>query len=138
MEPTSSISRRDFVRSGSAALGAAAGAVSIARGAAAGEAAAGTKVPRAVLGRTGVEVSRLGVGCAYFMRKRVTPDAVTATLHRALELGVDYLDTAPTYGDEDSGFAEVKMGPVMKEIRDKVFLVTKTEEPSYEGTWKLL
>jgi aryl-alcohol dehydrogenase-like predicted oxidoreductase len=140
MEPSSSsISRRDFVRSGSAALGAAAGAIPIARGVVAGgEVPAGTKVPRAVLGRTGVEVSRLGIGCAYFMRKRVTPDDVTATLHRALELGVDYLDTAPTYGDDNSGFAEVKMGPAMKEIRDKVFLVTKTEEPSYEGTWKLL
>ena len=30
------------------------------------------------------------------------------------------------------------MGPAIAEIRDKVFLVTKTEEPSYEGTWKLL
>ncbi len=30
------------------------------------------------------------------------------------------------------------MGPAIAEIRDKVFLVTKTEEPTYEGTWKLL
>ena len=30
------------------------------------------------------------------------------------------------------------MGPAIAEIRDKVFLVTKTEEPSYDGTWKLI
>ena len=55
-----------------------------------------------------------------------------------LELGVNYLDTAPTYGNAETGFAEEKMGPAIAEIRDKVFLVTKTEEPTYEGTWKLL
>jgi aryl-alcohol dehydrogenase-like predicted oxidoreductase len=118
-------------------LGAAAGTVASARGAA-DDAPSAEQVPQVVLGRTGVKVSKLGIGCAYFMRKQVTPDDVTATLHRAVELGVNYLDTAPTYGNETTGFAEVKMGPVMREIRDKVFLVTKTEEPSYEGTWTLL
>jgi aryl-alcohol dehydrogenase-like predicted oxidoreductase len=103
-----------------------------------GEAPSALKVPDSVLGRTGVRVSRLGIGCAYFQRKNVTPDDVRATLHRALELGVNYLDTAPTYGNPETGFAEEKMGPAMAEIRDKVFLVTKTEEPTYEGTWKLL
>jgi aryl-alcohol dehydrogenase-like predicted oxidoreductase len=97
-----------------------------------------TKVPDAVLGRTGARVSRLGIGCAYFQRKHVTPDDVTATLRRAVDLGINYLDTAPTYGNVWTGFAEEKMGPAIKEIRDKVFLVTKTEEPTYEGTWKLL
>jgi aryl-alcohol dehydrogenase-like predicted oxidoreductase len=95
-------------------------------------------VPQTVLGRTGAKVSRLGIGCAYFQRKRVTPDDVTKTLHRALELGVTYLDTAPVYGNEETGFAEEKMGPGIRELREKFFLVTKTEEPTYEGTWKLL
>jgi aryl-alcohol dehydrogenase-like predicted oxidoreductase len=125
-------SRRDFVKGGGVMLGglAAAGAVA--------DEPPRSKVPDAVLGRTGVRVSRLGIGCAYFQRKPVTPDAVRATLHRALELGVNYLDTAPTYGNAETGFAEEKMGPAIAEIRDKVFLVTKTEEPTYEGTWKLL
>jgi aryl-alcohol dehydrogenase-like predicted oxidoreductase len=95
-------------------------------------------VPQVVLGRTGARVSRLGIGCAYFQRKRVTPDDVTATLRRAIELGVSYLDTAPVYGNEETGFAEVKMGPAVRELRDSFFLVTKTEEPTYDGTWKLL
>src|SRR5262249_56161595 len=91
-----------------------------------------------VLGGIAAGVSRLGTGCAYFQRKPVTPDDVRATLHRALELGVNYLDTAPTYGNAETGFAEEKMGPAIAEIRDKVFLVTKTEQPTYDGTWNLL
>lgn len=134
---SSSISRRDFVKSGSAVLGGAALAASAGQ-ARAIEPIATVQVPQVVLGRTGARVSRLGIGCAYFQRKRVTPDDVTRTLHRALELGVDYLDTAPNYGHDDTGYAEEKMGPAIREIRDQVFLVTKTEEVTYEGTWRLL
>ena len=133
-------SRRDFVKGGGVLLGglAAAAASGPAAPGAAADPPGPTKVPDTVLGRTGARVSRLGIGCAYFQRKQVTPDDVRATLHRALELGVNYLDTAPIYGNPETGFAEEKMGPAIAEIRDKVFLVTKTEEPTYEGTWKLL
>jgi len=133
-------SRRDFVKGGGVLLGGLA-ASSTAGSAAPGvgaDAPARLKVPESVLGRTGARVSRLGIGCAYFQRKQVTPDDVRATLHRALDLGINYLDTAPTYGNPETGFAEEKMGPAIAEVRDKVFLVTKTEEPTYEGTWKLL
>jgi uncharacterized protein len=138
VEPlSSSLSRRDFVRTGSIVLGNLAVALPATQGAAA-EASRMATVPQVVLGRTGAKVSRLGIGCAYFQRKRVTPDDVTATLRRAIELGVNYLDTAPVYGNPETGFAEAKMGPALRELRDKFFLVTKTEEPTYEGTWKLL
>ena len=133
----SGVSRRDFVRAGGAMLG---GLAAAARPSFADDAPANgdVRVPQVVLGRTGVTVGRLGVGCAYFQRKRVGPDDVRKTLHRALELGVNYLDTAPNYGNPDTGFAEEKMGAVIPEIRDKVFLVTKTEDPTYDGTWRLL
>jgi aryl-alcohol dehydrogenase-like predicted oxidoreductase len=91
------------------------------------------KMPQGILGRTGEKVSRLGVGCWIFGTERMSADDVAATLHRAVELGVTYIDTAPNYGN-----AEEKMGHTIKEIRDKIFLVTKTEEASYEGTWRLL
>jgi hypothetical protein len=97
-----------------------------------------THIPQQVLGRTAVQVSRLGFGCSHFQRAHIGPDDVAEVLHRALELGVNYLDVAPNYGNAETGFSEVKMGPTVKEIRDRVFLVTKTEEPTYEGTWKLL
>lgn len=133
----SAVSRRDFLQTSGAVLAGVATASALAPStrAAADQA---VKVPDAVLGRTGVKVSRLGIGCAYFQRKRVTPDDVRKTLERAIELGVTYLDTAPVYGNPETGFAEEKMGPAIKDLRDKFFLVTKTEEPSYDGTWKLL
>ncbi|QEH33356.1 2,5-diketo-D-gluconic acid reductase B [Aquisphaera giovannonii] len=140
MEPVASgVSRRDFVRSGSAVLGGLALSASPGAKSGAEEPSPGaTPMPQVVLGRTGAKVSRLGIGCAYFQRDRVTPDDVTRTLHRALELRVNYLDTAPVYGNDEKSSAEVKMGPGLRELRDRFFLVTKTEEPTYEGTLKLL
>jgi aryl-alcohol dehydrogenase-like predicted oxidoreductase len=130
-------SRRDFVKdTGVLLTGATASAV---LGLGAAPAAEKTeKVPTATLGRTRAEVSRLAIGCAWFQRKHVGSDDVRKVLHRALDLGVTYLDVAPNYGNAEIGFSEEKMGPTIKDIRDKVFLVTKTEEPTYEGTWKLL
>ncbi len=91
------------------------------------------KVPHAVLGRTNVEVSRFAIGCAPLQREHVKIEDIGEIFHRAIELGINYLDVAPNYGT-----SEEKMGPALKEIRDKFFLVSKTEEPSYEGTWRLL
>lgn len=129
------LTRREFV--GGAARVTGALAVASAGGLLARADDAPLQVPRVELGRTGASVSRLGIGCAHFQRPHITPDDVGGVLHRALEIGVNYLDTAPNYVTGDS-HAEAKMGPAIKEIRDKVFLVTKTEEPSYEGTWQLL
>ncbi len=124
------VSRREFIRDAAVLTGGVAAVSSV-------HAQQAAKAPRAILGRTGVEVSRLGIGCAHFQRPNVTVDDVGAAMHRALELGIDYFDTAPNYGRGDH-FAETKMGPTVKEVRDRIFLVTKTEEPTYEGTWKLL
>lgn len=129
MEPIdSTISRRNFVRAGALMGGAAFASTGRAE-----DAPAPGAIEQVTLGRTGAKVSRLGIGCAYFNRENVTPDVVGKTIHRGLELGVNYLDTAPAYGT-----AEEKMGPTIKEVRDKVFLVTKTPEATYEGTWKSL
>ena len=59
-------------------------------------------------------------------------------MHRAMELGINYFDTAPNYGNDETGYSEVMMGPTVKEVRDRIFLVSKTEETTYEGTWRLL
>ncbi len=123
----SAVSRRDFVKSGSAVLGGLAAALPASRGVASVPSGT-TPVPQVVLGRTAAKVSRLGIGCAYFQRNRVSPDDVTKTLRRALELGVNYLDAAPNYGNADTGFAEEKISLGIRELRDKFFLVTKTEQ----------
>ena len=95
-------------------------------------------MPMETLGRTGVQVSRLGIGCGPFGDRHVDAHDAAAVLHHSVEIGINYLDVAPNYGSEETGFSEAKMGPTIKEIRDRIFLVTKTEEASYEGTWRLL
>ena len=127
------VSRREFIRDAAVLTG----GVAVASHPSLAQKTPAVRVPRAILGRTGVEVSRLGIGCAHFQRPHVTDDDVGAAMHRALELGVDYFDTAPNYGRGEH-FAETKMGPTVKETRDRIFLVTKTEEPTYEGTWQQL
>ena len=95
-------------------------------------------MPKVVLGRTGVLVSRMGVGTGPFWRNKMGPEKAGTMMHRAMELGINYFDTAPNYGDEEHGYSEEMLGPTVKEVRDRIFLVSKTEEATYDGTWKLL
>jgi aryl-alcohol dehydrogenase-like predicted oxidoreductase len=84
------------------------------------------------LGRTGLEVSRIGLGCSPFgsVNRANQWDPWTeqgrrcaiATVHRALDLGINYIDTAPAYG---KGHSETLVGEVMKTRRDDCVLATK-------------
>ena len=100
------VSRRDFVTTSGAIVGrlAAAGGTVWRRAGADDRVDRSCVVPRGVLGRTKANVSRLGIGCAHFKRKHVGPRDVREVLHAALDLGVNYLDVAPSYGNEKIGF----------------------------------
>ena len=77
------------------------------------------------LGRTGVQVSRLGVGCAWFgnLYQAVPDEAATAVLARSFELGIRLVDTAPLYG---FGLAERRIAPALARVgRDDFVLSTK-------------
>src|SRR3954454_16796570 len=77
------------------------------------------------LGRTGVRVTRLGVGCAWFgnLYQAVPEDAATAVLARAFELGIRLVDTAPLYG---FALAERLNAPALaRVVRDDFVLTTK-------------
>jgi len=111
-------SRRKFL--GSLAAGGAAGANLpwLAKLAAATEGA----LPHRTLGRTGARVSILAFGCGSRFLMYKDEDKALEVLNHALDLGIDYIDTAYGYGDGES---ETRVGKVMATRRKEVWLATK-------------
>jgi aryl-alcohol dehydrogenase-like predicted oxidoreductase len=83
-----------------------------------------TGIPTRELGHSGLTVSALGLGCMG-MSQSYGPadrDESVATVHRALDLGVFFLDTADIYG---VGHNEELVGEAIRGRRDEVVLATK-------------
>ncbi len=76
------------------------------------------------LGKTGLTVSTLGFGCGNVggLIIRGTPAERERAVARAMELGVNYFDTAPSYGDGES---ERNLGQVLKALKARVQVGTK-------------
>ncbi len=78
------------------------------------------------LGRTGLKVSALGYGCGSVggLMVRGDPAEQKRAVARALEAGITYFDTAPSYGD---GRSEENLGRVLRELKawDRVVVGTK-------------
>ncbi len=83
---------------------------------------AGRVLPHRALGRTGASVSILAFGCGSRFLMYEDEEKALAALNRAIDLGIDYLDTAYAYGD---GKSETRVGKVMAARRKEVWLATK-------------
>jgi aryl-alcohol dehydrogenase-like predicted oxidoreductase len=78
-------------------------------------------VPKRPLGKTGVQVSALGVG-GYHLGSAESQEACTEIVHAALDAGVNFFDSAWDYHD---GKSEVYLGQALKGRRNEAVLMTK-------------
>lgn len=82
------------------------------------------------LGPSGLQVSEVGLGCNNF-GGRLDEAGTRTVVHAALDAGIDFFDTADSYGDK--GGSETLLGKILGERRKDVILATKFASPMREG-----
>ena len=132
------ITRREFVKVGAAS------AAALAIGAARSDAA--PAMPERPLGKTGYKVRIFSLGGQAAIETAGMHDESIAIINRAIDLGVNYIDTAAAYGRDNkvtprweaNGISQTNVGEVMKTRRKEVFLASKTDDRTRDGSLKLL
>jgi aryl-alcohol dehydrogenase-like predicted oxidoreductase len=94
-------------------------------------------MPTRNLGRTGHRVGIFSLGGQAAIEKPENEAVAMPIIERALDLGVNYLDTSARYGGE-ARWSEQYVGKVMKRRRAEAFLATKTHDRTRDGSLKLL
>ena len=84
------------------------------------------KMPRRPLGASGIDLPVIGF--SGLVARDNTPEDVDRVVGYSLDLGVDYFDTAASYGN-----SEVMLAPVLKPRRKDIILSTKTRERTRDG-----
>jgi aryl-alcohol dehydrogenase-like predicted oxidoreductase len=86
-----------------------------------------------LLGRTGLRVSEIGLGCASFWGKRIFNESDAIRLvHTATEQGVTFFDTGSSYS---GGNAEPRLGRALAGLKNKADLVVATKVGTRLGSW---
>jgi len=94
-------------------------------------------MPTRNLGRTGYKVGIFSLGGQAALEKANNAETAVPIIHRALDLGVNYLDTSSIYGGP-MRWSERYVGEVMKTRRNEAFLATKTKERTREGSMRMI
>jgi hypothetical protein len=92
-------------------------------------------MPTRSFGKTGFKVGVLSLGGQATIEIKGREDESEKIINRAIDLGINYIDTAASYGQ---GVSQLNIGRVMKTRRDEVWLSTKTHDRTYDGSMRLL
>ena len=103
-------------------------------------------MPLRPLGKTGHMVGIYSLGAQATVETPGKEDLAFEIVNRAIDLGINYIDTAAAYGrsapsiprSEAMGTSERNVGRVMKTRREEVFLASKTHDRTYDGSMRLL
>ena len=96
-------------------------------------AAAPSSLPTRLLGQTGAAVTLFGLGGEGVLRTYDRAAEAVRVIHRALEHGVNYCDTAPAYAGSLDYY-----GAALGERRAEIFLASKTHDRTRDGSLRLL
>ncbi len=94
-------------------------------------------MPTRNLGKTGYKVAIFSLGGQAALEKANNFDIAVPIIERALDLGVNYIDTSSIYGGPER-WSEQYVGRVMKTRRQDAFLATKTKERTREGSLRMI
>ena len=134
--------RRDFLKTGGATTAALLAAPALAgTQRAMPELPSNPRTPLAMptrnLGRTGYKVGIFSLGGQAALERGHNFDAAVPIVERALDLGVNYLDTSSIYGGPER-WSEQYVGQAMKRRRNEAFLASKTKERTRDASMRML
>ena len=92
-------------------------------------------MPTRSFGKTGYKVGVLSLGGQATLEIKGREEESEKIINRAIDLGINYIDTAASYG---GGVSQLNIGRVMKSRRNEVWLSTKTHDRTYDGSMRLL
>jgi predicted aldo/keto reductase-like oxidoreductase len=92
-------------------------------------------MPTNAFGKTGYKIGILSLGGQATIETAGMEGESEKIINRALDLGINYIDTAAGYG---RGLSQKNIGRVLKTRRKEVFIATKTHNRTYDGSMKLL
>ena len=133
--------RRAFLKTTGALTAAAIGSTAIPSIAAAApapaEQAKAEAMPTRNLGKTGYKVGIFSLGGQAALEHPHNEDIAVPIIERALDLGINYIDTSSIYGGPER-WSEQYVGKVMKRRRNETFLATKTKERTRDGSMQMI